>query len=340
CRDLNEDCEPITSINVGFGILAVRIGEHHIACLDAPTLQVKWITDASGRLGYWPYHQSATSRFGPKLLVTSSGIVCQRLDGQALVLEMTTGAVRYQVPTTMTPWKTPPHMFNQLCLIPGGPGQVTAFDPIDGEKHWQSEAPNESGLSGLSPAIRPVDDELFVGIDRNHGVELHYLDDKTGRSKWRRPVFLTTTTPPLVGLDGNGSTIFATTCDTVLAIRKIDGWVLWRKPLPHASESWNVSAAVGGVIVSPRSALERESFHSAYFQESFWNSPTLTRTIGHIAAIVENYFARTAPIVILDPSNGRELRRLELPIRGVGLDCRFHPTGGVVASAGTIYLLK
>ena len=339
-RDLHAEYETVTALTVGHGLLAIRIGEHHLAALDAVTFQVKWVIDATGRVGYWPYHHSSPNRFGPHLLVTSSGIVCQRLDGQMLMVEPTTGAVRFQSPTTTAPWSRPPLLHGERLLVPGGPGQIVAFEPSDGERLWGSETPNVSGLSGLSPSLHRVEEDLFVGIVRNHGVELQHLALDTGRLKWRRPVFISQQSTVPFGLDGDGGTVFASTNDSVVAVRKIDGRMLWRQPLPHCTAGWNVNTAIGGVILSPRTALEKEPTDDSYLVRSLVRFPEPRRAFGHLSTWLEAAFDRTVSILTLEPTTGRELSRIDLPAVGMGVDCRFHASGGVVATAGSIYLLK
>jgi outer membrane protein assembly factor BamB len=339
-RTLHADAEAIVNVAAGHGLVVLQIGEHHLAGLDSDTFRVRWVTDASGRAGYWPYRQPSAPRFGPHWRITPAGVIVQRSDGHAACLDLTNGLVRYTIPTLPAPWTSPPVWHRDRVIVPGEPGRIIAFDPRDGDSLWSFSAGNESGLTGESPHVRMIDETLFVIIPRNHGTELLHLSPDQGKAKWRRPVFLGPSDFDLASADADGATLLIPSHDRVAAVRLIDGRLLWTKPLAESPGGWRVTAAAGGVIVMPCTALPRSPSDASYAFRSFVRYPDPRRAFGILTTMGEPIFERTVPLLVCDPNTGREIRRFDLPAIGPGVDSRFHATGGVVATTGRIYLFQ
>lgn len=339
-RSLHADAEAIVRVAAGHGLVVVQIGDHHLATLEADSFRLRWVTDASGRPGYWPFRQPSAPRFGRHWLITPVGVIVQLLDGNAACLDLATGSIRYSLPTTLTPWQTPPVWHRDRVIVPGGPGQIVSFDPQDGDVNWSFPADNESGLTGEAPHLRMADDKLFVAFHRNHGRELQNLSPDSGRTKWRKPTYLGPGDIDLAGADADGATMLIPSHDRIAAIRLIDGRTVWTKSLPNSPGGWRVTAAVGGTIVMPNQALPREPSEAAYAFRSFVRYPDPRRAFGILSTMGEPLFDRTVPILICDTNSGREIRHFDLPAVGPGVDSRFHATGGVVATAGRIYLFQ
>jgi outer membrane protein assembly factor BamB len=339
-HSLHPDAESIVRVAAGHDLVVLQIGEHHLAGLEADSFRLRWVMDASGRASYWPYRQPSAPRFGPHWLITPAGVIVQMLDGHAACLDLTNGAIRYTLPTTETPWPSPPAFHRNRVIVPGSPGRIVSFDPQDGDLVWSYPAENESGLTGEAPHIRIVDDKLFVAFRRNHGLDVLQLSPDGGKTKWRRPVFLGPMDIDLAGADADGATILIPSTDRIVAIRLIDGRTVWTKSLPHALAGWRITAAVGGAIVTPNEALPREPSDAAYAFRSFVRYPDPRRAFGILSTMGEPLFDRTVPVFVFDPNTGREIRHFDLPAVGPSVESRFHATGGVVATAGRIYLFQ
>jgi outer membrane protein assembly factor BamB/TolA-binding protein len=343
-RDLALDAEPFGDVVVNDGIVAGLVGEHHLLALDAVTLRPKWVVDATGRPGYWPYHQASAPRFGPHFVVTLSGVVAQTDAGVAMIFDAGTGAVRLTRPTAKTYWPGPPAVLGdpgqESVILPAGTGHVARLDPLDGNLRWESRSGNESGLSGRSPYAKEMGGQLFVTVPRNHGVELWPTDADTGKGKWRRPLVLPGPGADLAGVDCDGSHLYVANGDMITATRLIDGRAIWAKPAAKGLGRVRLVAAVGGLIVMPLEPFSRQTPDWNYAIRSFARFPDPRRALGCLLSAAEAWVDRHLSLRVLDSQTGAPLAAINLRTVGPGAVIRFSPTGGVVATAGRVYLLK
>lgn len=343
-RELHLDAEMLGPLAVNYGIIATRVGHHHLLALDAISLRPKWVVDASGRPGYWPYHHSSAPRFGPFLAVTSSGVVAQTDAGVVTVFDAGTGAARLTRRTSQAVWPGPPAVLGdpgqESLVLPAGTGHVVRLDPLDGDSRWETRGTNESGLSGRSPGAKELGGQLFVAVARNHGVEVMPTDADTGQSKWRRPALLSGPRADFEGTDCDGANLYVSNGSTVTAYRLIDGRTIWIKPL---SDEWGhvrLVAAVGGLIALPRDPIPDDPARTEFAFGSFIRFPDPRRAFGCFASLSSPWANCHIPIRVFDPHTGATKAAFDVRTAGPGAVIRFSPTGGVVATAGRVYLLK
>jgi hypothetical protein len=221
------------------------------------------------------------------------------------------------------------------------PGLVRIIDLATGIEKWKHQVDGESSLTGDPPQVAIWPDALLFAVRRNHGVDLDRLDPADGESVWTGgPAFLDANDVTLANADADSVRIIVPQGNSLVAISLETGRTLWQAELPETRNGlgWRVQIGRECVIAYPEAAIPREPVADVLgrLRRSFESEPALWQLPFVLGGAYDAWVARSVPVVLLDPENGRRLVRFDIPARGPAITACFDGDRAVVATGDRV----
>lgn len=337
----------LSDFRISGSYLLARIGDHHLAAIDLDAGQVRWVLDPHQRLRYSPFLAAAAPRFSPWIQIAKPFAIVQ-CGNRRWTIELGTGQVVQDVPTTQLPWTSPPQQIGpDRLLVADTAGSIRAIVPGQSPSLWSAEAGGESSLTGQPPAIRVLDGTVLWAVFRNYGVDLHLLDPNTGRSKWRTgPVFLPVGKLDLAGAAADESNLYIPAEGQLFTFRIDSGRLVSTTDLASAiagdmEVAWQIHVGRRTVLAIPRFPFpfEQPMLVARRVIERWCRVSMMARLPAILTSIYDAWVRRTLPVLVLDPEMGQIRHRLDLdcgPVVGIHLG----PEASGIATSGKVYWLK
>jgi outer membrane protein assembly factor BamB len=322
------------------------IGERHLAAFDGDSGRIAWVLDALKRPRFDPFAGWPTRRFLPALYADAAHVVAYTAYGRRWVIDAATGAVTHDHPGPPPEYVSAPvRVAENLIVTATGPGQVVAFDPVTGRTVWEYDAGRPASLAGTAPLVWTGGGSVFVAVTRNVGVEIDRLLPSNGALLWpNRPAFIPAAeiNPAATAVDDER--LYVSVNDRLVAFRLDTGRPTWEAPLPCCREApgWTILAAANTVVVLPSEARPAEPVPAvaARVARSFAQRPSAERLPGLASTLYDAWIDRTVPVLLLEPTTGRQLARLDLPARGPRVSAHLTTDGLSVRTGRAAYRLK
>jgi outer membrane protein assembly factor BamB len=339
------DPQPSTEIALA-GItgnrLVLRINDRTLLGLDASTGHVAWLRDTEGRLRFDPIGFDTQPRFGRHLAVCSGGIVVYRSDGTRHTLSLGDGTPREaERKSSLVEWVGPLAFLPQSdreVILPTGPTSVEAVDVNGNFLRWKFDAERLVSATGVPPQVRTLGDTCLMAVARNYGTDLHFLNAKNGKPKWREPAMISMGDPDLTAIDADRDILYVPTAERLFALRMDNGREYWSASLPalpHGT-AWRVRIGRRAVIVHPTAAMPQEPLETVFERVAgrLIEAPTATSFPHAVVGLALAGTDWTFPMLLFDPESGRLLQRLDLPTSGPTVNVHLTADMALVASVG------
>lgn len=339
--------------------LFARVGEHHLVALDLVAKRVAWVLGAHGRSRYEPVVYPSCPRFESHYFLSESVLCPQLSDGRRWAVRTETGRVVNEVgstlngpvphafgtPTARAAWPGPPVEVDEgRVAFADGPGTVRGCDPHTGRGRWKWTAPDDHSLSGVPPQVRAWADGILVAVRRNHGVEVDRVNPAGGSSAWAKPVFVAADSVDLDDADADPWRAYLPVGNRLTATTLAHGKHAWEADLPETNGAgeWAVRAGRRAVFAYPRAAIPAESPRGVWerFVRSLWRQPFAWRLPAVAAGLYDAWVARTVPVLLFDPEDGKLVKQVDVPARGPGVTTAFTAEYAVVMTGDRVVWIK
>ena len=226
------------------------------------------------------------------------------------------------------------------------PGLVRIIDLAAGIEKWKHRVDGESSLTGDPPQVAVWPDALLFAVRRNHGVELDRLNPADGESVWTGgPAFLDADDVTLANADADSERIIVPQGNSLVGhfIGNRQN-ALARGATRDTERSGMEGADWAGAASSPtprrRSRASRSRTCSADCGGHSRANPRSWRLPLLLGGAYDAWVARSVPVVLLDPENGRRLVRFDIPARGPAITACFEGDHAVVATGDRVVWLR
>ncbi len=306
--------------------LVAKVADHGLIALDLGTGKVAWTRSAADETETHPYGTITGPKFGPHIGALGDRVFVQR-EGKCWELNAASGERRGEFATTLPDWTAPPVVMDGGMTVPSADGGLTEVRPRGTASVFQPGG--EASLSGTPPSARVFGRSAFAVASRSIGNDLHRLDLRNVRPP-RLPSGVELANAAAdderVYLPGDGK-VFAITRETLKE--------MWRSTLPELGDGvrWKVTAGRTTLIVYPTEAVREESW-GELSARSVASHPTALRLLGTAGGLFDAATRFVFPMLILDPTTGKQLQRLDVPTLGPSVTVTPRSDGVLVASVG------
>jgi outer membrane protein assembly factor BamB len=287
----------------GFRIAGGRFfclqGECRLLALDAESGRVLWQNwSPAARLG----SDVPGARFSPHYLATPERVLLQ-FAGRCRVVDAGSGALVAESPTETIHWaQAPLPLGGGRAAVLTGRRTVACLDLASGQCLWSYPLPRPESLTGELPRLVGGDGTLLIVVPRNFGYCLRRLNVDTGRPLWSEEAPIGPDRIDTASAVVDSSAVYHVSRNIVTALALDDGRVLWRESLPGPQGSWQLGRVGGALLAWPAEARQLK-FHSR------WLTGWLELSV---PAPPEAEPGRGIPVLVLDPTDGQALERLNL----------------------------
>ena len=231
----------------------------------------------------------STGKFGPKLGVDGSMIVAQ-VNGERWDIELATGLVKSQSPTTAVDWSYSPFVFHRNgLLLPGADGSISAS--INGRRTVGYEPKYPSSRKSWAVEARLIERETLLLFPRNIGYELQRLPEVRQFRPWANPPWIVSRGASLENMAWDTERYYLPGVNSVSAITHDDGTVLWNRELPELTNgnTWCAATTRQGVLLYPKFAVPNDTLAECWprVQRCLWQAPTVATLIGCLCTLTD-----------------------------------------------------
>ncbi|CAN5336651.1 hypothetical protein BH11PLA2_BH11PLA2_42060 [soil metagenome] len=318
--------EVTKSVSLGNGSRVVRLGEHHLACVNDTTGEPVWLLNQSLRRQLCPHVMPNAPRYDEHFFADHRFVIARRSDRKVLFINSENGNVLYERGTDAEPWLTPPQALeDNSYAFSDGSGRVIALSD-NFHTHWTYDAGRPASFAGPSAQLQCDGRFVNVIVHRNHGLELDRLRGDNGKPLWASgPAFLGDHGERIMNAVSDKQTLFVPGRDRLTMVDLDTGRVTKEVALPEANR-WRLHRVENALIALPMGFVPPPVPRpDAFLRHSFVN----------IVAVAE---PDLPPILILDHETGAIRHRLPTP--GVIVASNITNSGLEVATQQRLYRIQ
>ncbi len=309
--------------------LVAKVGDHGLIALHLGNGEVAWTRSAADQKETYPYASTTGPKFGPYIGTVGDRVYAQR-DGDCWELDAATGDRWHEYGTSLQGWPAPPVSHTRAMILPAADGRLVV---ADGGRTAEFFAPRggEAGRTSTPPVARMFGPDMFVVVSKNIGDEVYrpFHD--------QRPVpRLLPIGVDLSSADADDGRVYLPADGKVFALNRETLKESWRSTLPELPEGvrWKVRVGKTTLIVCPIEAVREESWGTGPSVRSVAYHPTTLRLLGTVGGLFDAATRFVFPVLILDPTTGKQLQRLDVPTFGPTVTVIPRTDGLLVASVG------
>jgi outer membrane protein assembly factor BamB len=331
---------PLSSFIATDGRLVARAGEHGLLASDLADGQLVWALDTQQQPAINPFSMTSMNRFGAKLGVDGPMIVAQ-VNGERWDIDLATGRVKNQTPTTAVDWATAPFVFHRNgLLVPTADGSISAS--INGRRTVGYEPKYASNRRSQTMEARLIERETLLLIPRNIGTEVQRLPEVRQFRPWTNPPTILGREVTLDHMAWDTLRYYLPGSNSVTAINQETGREDWVRELPELAPGnrWCAVRTLQGVLVHPRWAIPVVPLMDCWPRvvRSLWRSPTTATLIGCACTLADALMNHTFPLLMLDEATGRIDGRRTLEVLGSAVQVMAGETVTIHHAAGVVEL--
>ena len=330
---------PLSAFVVAEGRLVARAGEHGLLAWDLTRGELAWALDTLGQPAISPYTFASIGTFGPKLGVDGPMVVAQ-MDGERWDIELATGLVKNQAPTTAVDWAYAPFVFHRNgLLVPGDDGSISSS--INGRRTVGYEPKYPASRRSWATEARLIERETLLLCPRNIGYELQRLPEVRQFRAWANPPWIVARGVSLANMAWDAEHYYLPGANSVSCVAQEDGRIVWNRELPELAHgnSWCAATTLQGVLLYPKLGVQNDAMEECRPRvlRCLWRAPSVGTFIGCVATVTDAAVNHTFPLLLLNEKTGRVDQRLTLNVLGprvqvlIGDTVTIHHAGGVVA---------
>ncbi len=309
--------------------LVAKVGDHGLIALDLGTGQVTWTRSASDETETHPYGTITGPKFGPHIGAVGASVFVQR-EGKCWELDAASGERRHEYDTSLQDWSAPPVIHTRAMILPDAGGSLVV---ADGGRTAEFFAPGggEAGRTSTPPVARVFGPDVFVVVSKNIGDEVYRPFHDL------RPVpRLLPSRVDLSNSDADGERIYLPADGKVIALNRDTLKENWRSTLPELSDGvrWKVRVGKTTLIVYPTEAVREDVWGTNTALRRLPDPPTPLRLLGTTLGLFDAATRFVFPVLILDPTTGKQLQRLDMPTLGPTVVVLPRTDGLLVAGVG------
>lgn len=281
--------EPFQNFQLVDGMILFRVGESVWQSLDLATGRTRWLHFAkSERQLLGP----SGAKFSEFLGVSETHLLLQNSLGEVRCIDRVTGSTLWIYGGPPMLWSAPPLGLKERWLLPDGTDRVILLTQTEGKlvAEWASSYSEDT--TGKLPSCWLCPRGVLVVVERNCGIELELLHDKTLKSLWKKSLLLPKIEARQI-VHVTAKHLLIQDSANLLCFRIEDSLNEWKTQLPNR-ESWSLLA----------------QSESSYLLCPLRTIPVLQRTRGSGLislglALYHGYQQAEFPVLKLDASTGQ-----------------------------------
>jgi outer membrane protein assembly factor BamB len=330
----------LSSFVVSDGRLVARAGEQGLLAWDLADGQLVWALDAQQLTSINPFSMSSMNRFGTKLGVDGTMIVAQ-VNGERWDIDLATGRVKEQTPTTAVDWASAPFVFHRNgLLMPNEDGSISAS--INGRRTVGYEPKYASNRRSLAVEAKLIERETLLLYPRNIGYELQRLPEVRQFRPWANPPTILGRDVSLEHMAWDTQQYYVPGSNGITAIGQEMGKEVWTRELPELAPGnrWCAILTLQGLLVYPKFAIPVDPLLECWPRvlRSLWRSPDATVWLGCIATLANAVVNHTFPLLLLNETSGRIEARRTLEVMGSAVQVVTSDTVTIHHASGVLVL--
>jgi outer membrane protein assembly factor BamB len=229
--------EPFQNFQVLGGTILFRVGEAVWQCLDLATGRTRWIHFAkSERQLLGP----AGPKFSQFLGVSETHVLLQNSLGEVRCVDRASGSIRWIYGGPPILWSAPPLWLKGRWLLPDATERVIFLSDAEGKLVGEWTSSYSEDTTGKLPTCWLCPQGILVLVERNCGIELELLHEKTLKPMWKKSLLLPKIEARQI-VHVTAKHLLIQDAADLLCYRIEDGVGEWKTPLPNR-ESWSLLA--------------------------------------------------------------------------------------------------